>query len=61
MILLCLIGKKETYGYEIITELNHHGAAVLGYAKEGTVYPILLPPAKSRAHPVPDRPWGCER
>ena len=41
MILLCLIGKKETYGYEIITELNHHGAAVLGYAKEGTVYPIL--------------------
>lgn len=41
MILLCLIAKKETYGYEIITELNHHGAAVLGYAKEGTVYPIL--------------------
>ena len=41
MILLCLIEKKETYGYEIITELNNHGAAVLGYAKEGTVYPIL--------------------
>ena len=41
MILLCLIAKKETYGYEIITELNDHGAAVLGYAKEGTVYPIL--------------------
>ncbi len=41
MILLCLIGKKETYGYEIITELNGSGAAVLGYAKEGTVYPIL--------------------
>lgn len=41
MILLCLIAKKETYGYEIITELNNHGAAVLGYAKEGTVYPIL--------------------
>ena len=41
MILLCLIGKKETYGYEIITELNHSGAAVLGYAKEGTIYPIL--------------------
>ena len=41
MILLCLIGRKETYGYEIITELNNNGAAVLGYAKEGTVYPIL--------------------
>ena len=37
MILLCLIAKKETYGYEIIAALNAHGAAVLGYAKEGTV------------------------
>lgn len=41
MILLCLISKKETYGYEIIMELNNNGAAVLRYAKEGTVYPIL--------------------
>lgn len=41
MILLCLIGKKETYGYEIITELNQIGGRVMGYAKEGTVYPIL--------------------
>lgn len=41
MILMCLIAKKETYGYEIITELNNGGADVLGYAKEGTVYPIL--------------------
>lgn len=41
MILLCLIAKKETYGYEIITDLNNGSAAVLGYAKEGTVYPIL--------------------
>lgn len=41
MMLLCLIAKKETYGYEIITALNEHGAAVLGYAREGTVYPIL--------------------
>ncbi len=40
MILLCLIGKKETYGYEILTELNQ-SADVLGYAREGTVYPIL--------------------
>lgn len=41
MILLCLIARKETYGYEIITELNNNGAAILGYAREGTVYPIL--------------------
>lgn len=41
MILLCLIAKKETYGYEIIAELNDNTAAILGYAKEGTVYPIL--------------------
>lgn len=40
MILLSLIGRKETYGYEIITELNRF-ASVLGYAKEGTIYPIL--------------------
>ena len=40
MILMCIIGKKETYGYEIITELNKC-ASVLGYAREGTVYPIL--------------------
>ncbi len=40
MILLCLFGRKETYGYEIITELNN-SASVLGYAKEGTIYPIL--------------------
>ena len=40
MILLCLIGRKETYGYEIMTELNN-SASVLGYAKEGTIYPIL--------------------
>jgi PadR family transcriptional regulator PadR len=41
MVLLCLIAKKETYGYEIITQLNKNGADILGYAKEGTVYPIL--------------------
>jgi PadR family transcriptional regulator PadR len=41
MALLCLIARGETYGYEIITALNAHGAAVWGYAKEGTIYPIL--------------------
>lgn len=41
MILLSLIARGETYGYELITALNDGGAAVLGYAREGTVYPIL--------------------
>ena len=41
MILLCLIAQKETYGYEILTQLNQHGGGVLGYAREGTIYPIL--------------------
>ena len=37
MILLSLIGRRETYGYEIITELNS-SASVLGYAKEWIGY-----------------------
>ena len=41
MILLCLIAQKETYGYEILTQLNQRGGGVLGYAREGTIYPIL--------------------
>lgn len=40
MLLLCLIARKETYGYEILTRLNTC-AGVLGPAREGTVYPIL--------------------
>ena len=40
MILLCLMAKKEMYGYEILTELNKR-AEIIGHAKEGTVYPIL--------------------
>lgn len=40
MILLCLISQKETYGYEILLALNSR-SDVLGYAKEGTIYPIL--------------------
>ena len=39
MILLCLISRGETYGYEIISALGAN--EVLGAAKEGTVYPIL--------------------
>ena len=41
MILLCLISRGETYGYELVTALNNESAPVLGYAREGTVYPIL--------------------
>ena len=40
MVLLCLIARGETYGYEILTALNA-SAAVWGSAKEGTIYPIL--------------------
>lgn len=40
MILLCLLSRREAYGYEILTELNH-SADILGYAREGTIYPIL--------------------
>ena len=32
MLLLCLIARKETYGYEIINALNDNSAAVFGYA-----------------------------
>ena len=41
MILMSLISRKETYGYEILTELNANGGQFFGYAKEGTIYPIL--------------------
>lgn len=41
LILLCLIARGETYGYAIIAELNAGTAGILGYAREGTVYPIL--------------------
>ena len=41
LVLLCLISNGETYGYEIITQLNQQGGAIFGGAKEGTIYPIL--------------------
>ena len=39
MILLCLIAKKETYGYEIVDRLQENGFREV---KEGTLYPLLL-------------------
>jgi len=38
MVLLSIISQKETYGYEILTQLSEHGFEGLG---EGTLYPIL--------------------
>ena len=42
MILLCLIAKRETYGYEIILELNNNGASVLGYEKKEQFTPFFI-------------------
>ena len=39
MILLCLIAQKETYGYELLTQLNEHGAGVLGMPGRGRFTP----------------------
>ena len=41
MLLLCLIARGETYGYEIMTELNRRGGGIPGGVREGTVYPML--------------------
>lgn len=41
MILLSLIAQKETYGYEILTEIQKQGGEIFAFAKEGTIYPIL--------------------
>lgn len=64
MILLCLIAQKETYGYELLTQLNEHGAGVLGYAREGTIYPSSTA-CRSRAWYKAawprQRPMGAQR
>lgn len=36
---LAIIGKKETYGYEISEQLGEYG---FGRITEGTIYPLLL-------------------
>ena len=41
MVLLSLIAQKETYGYEILTEIQKQGGEIFAFAKEGTIYPIL--------------------
>ncbi len=37
--ILKIIGAKETYGYEIVTQLQSYGFSDV---KEGTLYPLLL-------------------
>lgn len=37
--MLAIIGKKETYGYEISEQLKGYG---FGKVAEGTIYPLLL-------------------
>ena len=51
MILLSLIAQKETYGYEILTEIQKQGGEIFAFAKEGTIY--LVPSDKGRTYPVP--------
>ena len=41
MVLLSLIYAKETYGYELISNLNETGGKIFGYTREGTIYPLL--------------------
>ena len=52
MILLSLIGRRETYGYEIITELNR---------KRGDNLSHSVSPAGGGADPVPSGAGGCKR
>lgn len=41
MVLLSIISRKRTYGYEIILNLNNSGESLFQNIKEGTLYPIL--------------------
>lgn len=41
MVLLSIVSRGQTYGYEIIQTLNKHGAPVFQNIKEGTLYPVL--------------------
>ena len=52
--------KKETYGYEVVTELRTFG---FGQCTEGTVYPLLtrLEKRKSLASQKKESPLGPQR
>ena len=48
MILLSLIAQKETYGYEILTEIQKQGGEIFGNHLSD-----LVPSDKGRTYPVP--------
>lgn len=50
--LLALIAKGETYGYEIIEKLEHHGLTMV---KEGSIYPLLLRMRKGKLVEVTEK------
>lgn len=41
MVLLALIARRRTYGYEIIQQLDRIGAPLFSGTREGTLYPVL--------------------
>lgn len=41
MVLLALVARKRTYGYEIIQQLERSGGPLFAHTREGTLYPVL--------------------
>ncbi len=41
MVLLALIARRRSYGYELILQLQKEGGGLFQETKEGTLYPIL--------------------
>ena len=41
MVLLALIARRRSYGYEIIQQLGRIGAPLFSSTREGTLYPVL--------------------
>lgn len=41
MVLLSLISRRRSYGYELILQLQKEGGGLFQETKEGTLYPIL--------------------
>ena len=41
MVLLSLIARQRSYGYELISRLQREGGGLFQETKEGTLYPIL--------------------
>lgn len=41
MVLLSLIARRPTYGYQVIRQLTQSGAPVFANLREGTLYPVL--------------------